>query len=268
MHTIIIICLCFGSFLSAQTANLLQNPDFSAGLNSDGVPIGWRLDLANAAQGSAEVLPDQPMPGKFTLHLRKTSPEGSVNLTQTVKLKANTEYEYYARGRRNAAYRWHYFGIRCPGTRISKSGHLPHADTPSVPVRFRSDTHNTLCYVTLALWGREENKNDSIGEFWIEEVVLREVETPPAKIISLGNYFFPSDKLTGSIWLQNYSGQISIILSADQRELARLEMPVAPGNNPFKLPFRHAPIGKAKLEIKANEISVSQSIVIQKGIFP
>lgn len=268
MRSIIMFCFCFGAFLLAQTENLVQNHDFSGGVDSNGIPIGWRLNMAKDVRGGAVVLPNQPQPGRFTLHLFKSSPEGSVNLTQTVKLKPNTEYEYYVTGRRKAAYRWHYFGIRCPGTAISISGHLPHDNAPVPPVYFRSDTEKTLCYLTLALWGRQESKDDSVGEMWIEEVVLREIITPPARIFGLGNYFFPNDELSAVLWLQNYSGRAKISLRAGQREWTTKECRVEPGNNPFTLSLPQVPPGPAELIITAGDISLSQPIIIQEGVFP
>ncbi|NLF92779.1 MAG: hypothetical protein GX564_02730 [Oligosphaeraceae bacterium] len=268
LPAIIFLCLYLGAQLLAQSVNLVQNHDFSGGTDSNGVPVGWRLSMSKATQGGAVVLPDQPQPGRFTLHLFKNSPEGSVNLTQTVRLKPNTEYEYYVRGRRQAAYRWHYFGVRCPDTSISLSGHLPHDDSAVAPLFFRSDTGKTLCYLTLALWGREENKDDTVGEMWIEEVVLREVTTPPARISGLGNYFFPSDELSATLWLQNYSGSAKIILQTANRQFAQLDCQVTPGNNPFILSLREVPAGPAELIVTAGEISLSQPIIIQEGVLP
>lgn len=268
MLKIIVFCFGLGTLLTVQAENLVKNHNFSDGVDDQGVPLGWRLTLSNAAQGGAEVLPNQPQPGKFTLHLFKSSPEGTVNLTQTVRLKPNTEYEYYVRGRRNAAYRWHYFGIRCPGTTISQSGHLFQDDTPAPPVRFRSHLEKTLCYLTLALWSREESKQNSIGEMWVEEVVLREINTPDGKIVGLGNYFFPDDQIAAILWLQNFSGVAIVSLQSNQREWARQEWAVVPGNNPFTLPVRQVPAGLAELRLTAGNISLSQPIIIQEGIFP
>jgi hypothetical protein len=268
LQSIIFICLCLGIQLLAQSDNLVQNHDFSGGTDSNGVPVGWRLSVSKGIQGGAVVLPDQPQPGRFTLHLFKNSPAGSVNLVQTVRLKPNTEYEYYVRGRRQAAYRWHYFGVRCPDTSIHKAGHLPHDDAPVAPLYFRSDTEKTLCYLTLALWGREENKDDSIGEMWIEEVVLREVSTPKARISALGNYYFTNDELSATLWLQDYSGSAKISLQAANRQYAQLDCQVKPGNNPVILSLRKVPAGPAELIVTAGEISLSQPIIIQEGILP
>ncbi len=253
---------------AAESPNLIRNGSFEEGLDAKGVPKHWRTEFNRGAEGKIELTEKNATSGKVAAHLVKSNTKGSVYLSQNVRLKPNTEYILELKGKRNAAHRWHYYGIRMPDTKVRAEGKIPTAGGVCPPLRFTSDSKRTLCYINLGLWGYNNNQKSTIGEMWVDEVSLRELPRITGRLENVPAVAFTTDTLKGVIFSTDYKGDAELKLAGkDGKIIAAQKLQLVPGKNSFRLTFSNAPAGPAKLEVVSADrtFKLEQKLTLQKG---
>jgi hypothetical protein len=252
---------------NAEAPNLLKNGSFMQGLNEKGAPKFWRIEKSRGVEGKVELL-KKTENGEVTAHIVKSNTNGAIYLTQNVRLKNNTDYILEVKGRRKAAYRWHYYGVRMPDTKIRAAGKIPVKGGKCPPIKFTSDSKRTLCYVNIGLWGYNKGNKATIGEMWIDEVSLRELPRRSGYFKGLADTYFQNDTLRGTLFSTDFKGLATLIIkNSKDKIIARKDLKLVTGKNAFELKFANAPVGNARLIVQSKDgkFKIEYSFLVQKG---
>lgn len=266
--------------------NLVKNPGFEEGLDAKGFPCGWIVEKTGRADGIVELSKDFVSEGKYCCHIKKTNDAaGGVVLMQKINLKKNRKYVFYLNAARTAKYRWHYYQIRFPGRKEVFNSHIADASEDANvklkgtdPVIINTDNEHTLAYLTVSAWGNNNNDASSIGDIWVDEVVLKKFEARILELHKIGLYYFTTDTISGNLiftdpdGMENRAIEIDVSIRNDSG-VKVLEKVINGncGNNQFRLDYSKLAPGKYTLTavVKAlkhenKDIGISKDFHVQE----
>jgi hypothetical protein len=256
-------------FFSAASENLVRNGGFELGAAADGAPLEWTLYRSAKAEGGAKLSDRFGTESRSCVRIWKSNDSaGSVGLKQNVKLEPDSKYIFYLKGARNARKRWHYVQLRLlPEKKVIFHERLSYSEKgkPTVlsklePFHFRTGRNkNVSLDISFGVWGRRDNDETSIGEIWVDEIILRKEEAKSMELKGVALYYFSDDVVSGKLFV-NLSGASSNmkiqldIFGEDGKRHAGKTFEAQKGENDFSINLISAPPGKLAAYGKSSRI--------------